>query len=109
MHSPTRTTWAVRVRKKTQEDLATPGFEWIGLRSLHRGVARLPRRIALAATLAVTTSTATTATHAEVGGIILAFAVIPFGVVIDSITRLAAFKVWALLDVGEDILAAIPM
>merc|ERR1719401_1264286 len=64
----------------------------------------LPRRVALASALA---AASTTATRAEVAGIVLALAIIPLGVVVDSIASLTSFKIWTLFDMGEDILTAI--
>merc|ERR1719215_953516 len=73
--------------------------------------ASLPWRVALAATLATTltlaATSATTTRHAEVGGIVLALAIIVLGVVVDSIAGLGSFEFWALLDMGKDILTAI--
>merc|ERR550514_1753019 len=58
-----------------------------------------------AATIATTTAASTA--HAEVGGIVLVLPIIPLGVVLHSIARRAALKIWALLDMGEDVLTAI--
>ena len=54
---------------------------------------------------ATAATAATTAAGAEVRGVVFSFAIIPLSVVVACITRLAAFKLWALLDVGEDILS----
>jgi hypothetical protein len=79
--------------------------------SIPKRNARLPRRIAFATTFAfATTTTATTtatATHAQIRGIVLALAVIIFGVVVHSIALLGSLKLWALLDMSEDIVTAI--
>ena len=66
----------------------------------------LPWRVALAARLAATSTTATSA-GAEVRCVVLALAIVPLGVIVAGIARRASFKVWALLHVGEHILAAI--
>merc|ERR1712129_427538 len=79
-------------------------------RANHLAAGILPWRIAFAATLAATLASAAAAAtngHAKVGGIVLSLAIIILGVIVDSITRLRSFKFRALLDMGEDILAAI--
>merc|ERR1719247_2470707 len=78
-------------------------YQTIQLESCHS-----PWRVALAAALAfAATSTAAATGPAQVAGVGLAFAIIPLGVIVHSIARLGSFKIWALLDVGEDILTAI--
>jgi len=79
--------------------------------SMPKRNARLPRRVAFATTFAfataTTATTTATTTHAQVRGIVLALAVIIFGVVVHSIALLGSLKLWALLDVSEDIVTAI--
>merc|ERR1719223_2507104 len=84
---------------------------YISTMTLHQtfglGCVILPWRVALAFALAAATATATRAFHADIGGIVLALAIIPLGIVVASITSLASFKFWAFLHVGEDVVAAI--
>ena len=45
--------------------------------------------------------------HAEVGGIALALEDMVLGVVFDSIPSTGSLKIWALLDMSEDVIASI--